>query len=352
MRRLRVALCYNLKREQVPEGLPPDADAEWDSEETVAAIAAALSTRHEVTRVEGDRDCYERLRALQPDLVFNIAEGWETASREGFVPTVCEMLGLRYHASDPVALNLCLHKAHTKEVLRANGVRTPDWRLLHPVLRPVLHSGEGAEALAAGLCGAAALLPAVVKPLFEGSSKGIRDSSFVRTADELRAEVARIHADYGQAALVEAFLPGREYTVGLLGNPPRVLPLVEIDLSALPAGARPIYSFEAKWVWDTPERPVEVIRCPAAVAPALEAEIGALCVAAWQALGLRDWARIDVRLDGEGRPAVIEVNPLPGLLPDPAAHSCLPMAARAAGLDFEALIHAGLDAAIDRHGLR
>jgi D-alanine-D-alanine ligase len=153
--------------------------------------------------------------------------------------------------------------------------------------------------------------------------------------------------------LVEHFLPGAEFTCGVLGNGPtaRVLPIVAIKFEALPQGALPIYGFEAKWLWDRADDPLEIFECPARIEPALRAEIEDVVLRTFHALGCRDWARIDVRLDAAGRANVVEVNPLPGILPDPADNSCLPKAARAAGLEYDALIGAALHAAAARQGV-
>jgi D-alanine-D-alanine ligase len=130
-----------------------------------------------------------------------------------------------------------------------------------------------------------------------------------------------------------------------------VLPIVEVLFDSLPKGSQRIYSYEAKWLWDNPSRPVEVSRCPAQISPDLQAEIETLCRRAYRALRCRDWARIDVRLDAADRPNILEINPLPGILPDPAEHSCLPCAARAAGLTYSQLINRVLDEALQRYGL-
>ena len=152
---------------------------------------------------------------------------------------------------------------------------------------------------------------------------------------------------YDQPVLVETFLPGAEFTCGVLGNGSgaQVLPLVGMNFDSLPEGALPIYGFEAKWLWDRPEDPLDIFSCPAQIPDALRAEIEDVVLRAYAVLGCRDWSRIDVRLDAE-------VNPLPGILPDPADTSCLPKAARAAGLDYDALIGAALEAAAARQGVR
>jgi D-alanine-D-alanine ligase len=141
--------------------------------------------------------------------------------------------------------------------------------------------------------------------------------------------------------------------VGVLGNGAgaQVLPLVEICFDALPVGAAPVYGYEAKWIWDTPERPLRIFECPALVETRLGDAVASTARAAYLALGCRDWARIDVRLDTHGLPHVLEVNPLPGVLPDPAQNSCLPKAARVAGIDYDDLILRVLDVALARYGM-
>ncbi len=356
---MRIALVYNAKpserdaiRVARPELLaeedeePPssgveesdDLYAEWDDAETILALASALETRHEVALVEARPDFPLRIRAARPDLVFNIAEGFHGASREAQVPGILEMLGIPYTGSDPLTLALCLDKARAKEVLAYRGVPTA----------PFVVVEEASEVPLAQQVP----LPAMVKPLFEGSSKGIRDDQLVRDWDALQDRVRRVLHTYRQPALVEAFLPGREFTVAILGNGPdlRVLPPVEIRFDVFPPGANPIYSWEAKWVWDRPEAPLRVFECPARLTAEEARAIEDLCRQTARVLRLRDWSRLDVRLDAEGVPNILEVNPLPGVLPDPAANSCYPKAARAAGMDYAAMVLAVADAAVRRLG--
>jgi D-alanine-D-alanine ligase len=175
----------------------------------------------------------------------------------------------------------------------------------------------------------------------------------VRNSKQLKEEIRRVLGDYRQPALVEKFLPGREFTVALLGNGSEieVLPIVEIQFEELPGHINPIYSFEAKWIWDTVENPLEIFACPARLSAPLEKKIGSVCRAAYLALRVRDWCRIDVRLDEAGKPCILELNPLPGILPDPDANSCFPKAARTAGMDYAQLINRVLDIACRRVGL-
>ena len=318
-----------------------DEYAEWDAPDTIDAVERALARHGQVIRLEATDDFPQRLRATRPDIVFNIAEGLRGPNREAHVPAICEFYGVPYSGSDPFTLALCLDKARTKEILRAHRVPTADWL--------VIRSLAELDRLDLGTL----QLPLFAKPVHEGSSKGITERNLAPTREALVAIVEELLERYQQPVIVERYLPGAEFTCGVLGNgrSARVLPLVGMDFTALPAGALPIYGFEAKWLWDKPENPLPIFACPANVAPALRDEIADVALRTFHALGCRDWARVDVRLDAAGRANVVEVNPLPGILPDPADNSCLPKAARAAGLDYDALIGACLQAAADRQGV-
>jgi D-alanine-D-alanine ligase len=318
---------------------PPPSDllAECDSDETINAVAAALRTCHEVVPIEADEYAYDRLRDLKPGLVFNIAERLSGPNREAHMPTVCEILDLPYTGSDPLTLSLCLDKSRAKEILSYYGIpNAPFW---------IVEPGQPAPVKIP--------LPAIVKPLYEGSSKGIKDSNVVRTRAELDARVGEITRLYKQPVIVERFLPGREFTVGVLGTYPaiEILPIVEIDYRDLPAGANPIYSFEAKWIWDTPDKPLDIFSCPADLPAALKARIEDVVASTCRVLRIKDWCRIDVRLDEKGEPNILEVNPLPGILPNPEDNSCLPKAARTAGYAYNDLILRVVEEARMRYGM-
>jgi D-alanine-D-alanine ligase len=304
----------------------------------VNAVRSALEERHNVVMIEANEEAFDKLRSMRPDFVFNIAEGLHGPSREAQIPAMLEMLQIPYLGSDPLTLGICLDKARAKEILAYNRIPTAPFT--------VVRSMEEFEDMRVRF-------PSMVKPLHEGSSKGIYNSSVVRTPEELEHEVRTVLSTYREPALVEEFLPGREFTVALLGNGDdvRVLPIVEIKFEALPAGVNPIYSYEAKWIWDTTEKPLEIFECPAKLEPKLQEEIESLCLNAYRVLGCRDWSRIDVRLDGVGRGHILEINPLPGILPKPEDNSCFPKAARAAGMSYNQLINAVLDIALQRCGL-
>lgn len=329
-----------LSRLQNESSVPTDEFAEWDSKETIDAVAAALSALGEVIRLEAIDDFPERLREAKPDIVFNIAEGKNGVNREAHVPAICEFYGIPYSGSDPLTLSLCLDKARTKETLLAHGIRTARYA----VVREMADLPRASKALA---------LPLFAKPIHEGSSKGITERNFCRTAGELETQVKFLLETYEQPVIIEEFLPGAEFTCAVLGNDKtaKVLPIIGMNFSALPEGALPIYGFEAKWIWDRPERPLKMFECPADIDPALARAIERVTLDAYRVLGCRDWSRIDVRLDAAGEPNIVEVNPLPGILPDPADNSCFPKAARAAGLSYDELIQSCLKLAATRQGV-
>jgi D-alanine-D-alanine ligase len=364
LKQLNVALVYNAKPEETNEDSGEDdkrgddngatvtvasrtkikktnADtyAEWDSFDTILAVKAALETQHRVTLIEANEEAYPKLLTLQPEIVFNIAEGIRGASREAQIPAMMEMLGIPFTGSDALTLGICLDKSRAKEILTYHHIPTPEFA--------VVNSLEELTRCSVGL-------PAIVKPLHEGSSKGVLDSSVVRTNDELVVQVKRVLTEYQEPALVEKYLSGREFTVAMIGNGKavRVLPIVELRFDLLPKGANPIYSYEAKWKWDTLEHPLgEMYTCPADISPELEKNIKVACTEAFQILRCRDWCRIDIRLDDQGTPNIIELNPLPGILPNPDDHSSFPMAARKGGMNYVQLLTGVLHEAAKRHHL-
>jgi D-alanine-D-alanine ligase len=337
---MKVALTYNLKKEiGEAEGLPEDFYAECDDPETVEAVRDALKERHgEVVMIEADEDAFEKFRRERPDIVFNMAEGVWGDSRESQIPSILEMLRIPYTGSNPLTLAMCLNKARAKEILSYYGIPTARFIVARDP------SMEIEKYLS---------FPMIVKPMLEGSSKGIKNDSIVRDVSALRKKIASVIEEYSQPALVEEYLEGREFTVALMGNGATLaaLPIVEINYSALPAGVNPIYSYEAKWILDTPEAPLDIFACPADLNGRLKSAIEAVSKDAFGALDVRDWCRIDVRLDSEGTPHIIELNPLPGILKDPKCNSCFPKAARAAGMTFSGMVNGVLDAARLRYGI-
>lgn len=320
-----------------------DAYAEWDAPETIAAVQRAIGALGEVIPLEATPDFPQRLRDAKPDLVFNMAEGLSGQNREAHVPAICEFYGIPYSGSDPLTLSMCLNKARTKQMLEAHDIPTAPFAVVDTLADTRAINREGRLRY-----------PLFAKPVHEGSSKGITERNFVRDRTGLVPCVAELLDLYDQPVLVEEFLPGAEFTCGVLGNgkDARVLPLVGMRFDALPAGAVPIYGYEAKWVWDSPERPLDIFACPAPIDETLRAQIEQITLRAYHALGCRDWSRIDVRLNAAGAPNIVEVNPLPGILPNPEDNSCLPKAAAAAGLSYDDLIQGCVLAAARRQGIR
>ncbi|MDP9200725.1 MAG: D-alanine--D-alanine ligase [Gemmatimonadota bacterium] len=323
----------------IAELIARDEFAEWDSPATIAAVESALSRIGKVVRLEAKEDFPEKLRQARPDIVFNIAEGFHGVNREAHVPAICEFFGIPYSGSDPFTLSLCLDKARTKETLTFHGIPTPKFVVVERV-----EDLEDAGKLP---------LPLFVKPLHEGSSKGITNSNLCWDRAHVCKQTESLLENYKQPVLVEEYLPGKEFTCAVLGNGDEatVLPIVGMNFKTLPKGAHPIYTFDAKFVWDRPENPLDIFQCPARITRELRASIERVTLDAFRVLGCRDWARIDVRLDAAGVPNVLEVNPLPGILPDPADNSCLPKAARAAGIGYEELIQSCLKYAAARQGV-
>jgi D-alanine-D-alanine ligase len=334
-----------------------DEFAEWDSADTIDAVANALAALGDVIRLEADADFPQKLRDARPDIVFNIAEGLNGVNREAHVPAICEFYGIPYSASDPFTLSLCLDKARTKEVLSHHRVPTAAFTVVRASWEA--GTGNGERRLRASSSEQhrfpvpGSRFPVFVKPIHEGSSKGITESNYCETPSQLNAQVEFLLERYNQPVLIEEYLPGAEFTCAVLGNgdDARVLPIVGMNFEALPDGALPVYGFEAKWIWDRPEKPLEIFECPARITEELRSAIEDVVLRAYRVLGCRDWSRIDVRLDATGKPNVVEVNPLPGILPNPADNSCFPKAARAAGMSYDELIQACLLHAAERQGI-
>ncbi|OGU35498.1 MAG: D-alanine--D-alanine ligase, partial [Ignavibacteria bacterium GWB2_35_6b] len=294
--------------------------------ETINAVKSALEINHDVIMIEANADAFEKFRNSGVDIVFNIAENENGISREAQIPAMLDMLKIPYTGSDPLTLAICLDKSRTKEILSYYGIKTSKFLLVQEMEDLENFNIE---------------FPVFVKPVAEGSSKGIFNSSYVSNFEELRLETQKYLVEYNQPCLVEEYLPGREFTVALLGNgnETQVLPIVEINFDGLPDNMHPVYSFEAKWILDTKENPMDIYTCPAKIDEELKRKINELALKSYNILRCKDWSRLDVRLDKNGEPNIIEINPLPGILPDPKDNSCYPKAARTAGIEYDDLLN-------------
>jgi len=312
---IRIGFTYNMKRVDSKGG--DDAEAEYDSPDTIAAISDAIASfGHAVVHLEATPDLPRILPEADVDLVFNIAEGLVGRNREAQVPALCELLGIPYTGSDSATLAIALDKALAKKVFKQHGILTPEFQLFE----------TGRERLLPTL-----KFPVIVKPNAEGSSKGIAGTSVFDEEGGMRAAVKTIIEKYRQPALVEQYITGREFTVGLLGDRrPRVLPAMEIcfrDKSI----ERPVYDFAVKQDF---KKHVEY-KCPAPLTPSEARAIDRAARETFDALDCRDFARIDIRMNAQGQVYVFEVNPLPGLTPD---YSDLVLIAKAAGMDYRTLL--------------
>ena len=325
---LRVGFTFNVKRVKPAIDGTRDDEAEYDSPATLQAIREAIAASgHEVVDLEATPDLPQALASTPVDVVFNMAEGIKGRNREAQVPALLELLDIPYSGSDPAALSLALDKALAKRIVRQHGILTPNFAILQ----------TGKERLPKEL-----RFPCIVKPIAEGSSKGVHKTSVVDTEEELREAARQMIAKYDQPALVEDYISGREFTVGMLGERrPKVLPPMEVVFLD-DKERHPVYSFELKQDWSTKVR----YDVPANLEPAHQKTLERAARECFIALGCRDVARVDFRMDAQGRVYFLECNPLPGLAP---GWSDLVLIAKAAGIEYNALIAEILSGAIRRY---
>jgi len=308
MHTLRIGLVYETFETypQCPRD-PVDAHVEFEPECTIAALEAAiLHIGHRPVRLGSPMDLLTRIgsgETLEVDVAFNLAEGFGGRNREAWAPVLLEMSGVPTIGSDALSLSLSLDKAWANRWLGQNGLPVAD--------QASIGSVREAEEMTLP-----APFPLFVKPRWEGTAKGIRSTSRVDSREALVREVARIVSDYDQPALVEAFVPGAEYTVTLIGNrPPQIFPALQraleqetgIGLHALegPERAREEGSSQAF-----------AHRTEGVLSQGLEERLAELSIRAFEALGCLDFARVDFKLDDAGDPIFLEINPLPTFAPD------------------------------------
>lgn len=331
---MRIGITYDLKSSS--NGVPARADApddlyeEFDSPVTIEAISAELrGLGHEVTLLGDGRELLERLLADPPDLVFNFAEGQGVGrAREARVPAVLEMLGIPYTGSDPLTLAATLDKDCAKRLVASHGIMVPRDVLIHPEDDPreIINRHP-------------VPVPAIIKPAWEGSSKGIRDKCLVTEAGELLSAVATLQRDYQQPILVEEFIQGDEITVGILGNAsPIILGVMRVVPNFVTENF--VYSLEVKRDFRRQVR----YECPAPIPDNTMAVVREAAVRAYRCLGCRDVSRIDFRLRN-GVPYFLEVNPLPGLNPE---SSDLVIMSEIVGWSYSQLIETILQSATER----
>lgn len=323
-----IGLTYDLRSAYLAAGLSDEETAEFDRESTVEAIEGALrELGHQTERIGHARQLIDRLNAgSRWDLVFNIAEGLSGVAREAQVPAILDVYGVPYVFSDPLVLALTLQKGLTKTVVRAAGIPTAPFVVIE----------QPADIAAVELP-----FPLFAKPIAEGTGKGVTPASKIRSPEELRTTSERLLQQFQQPVLVETYLPGREFTIGMIATGAAAYALGTLEIVLLSSAEAEVYSYVNK---EECETRVEYRLVQAAADP-LVARAEEVALAAWRTLGCRDGGRIDVRCDAAGVPCFLEVNPLAGIHPE---HSDLPILATRLGVAYTELIGRIVGSAIQR----
>ena len=344
----RVAVIANVKGESsLPIDAPADAGAEFDRRETIDEIMRSIeSDGHSAFLLPADTDLPYSLCEIRPDLCFNIAEGLTGDSREAQVPALLEMLQIPYTASRVLANAVGLDKTMTKRIWRQQGLPTADFQEFNTGYEPLSRSLS---------------FPMFVKPAREGTGMGMDEGAIVHSEAELRRRVRWVVEEYRQPALVEEYLPGREFTVAVLGRQDATLfahrpelyrrdgfhrfPILEVESSySVTPG---VYGHAAK-TKDYGDEGMPEIYCPANVEPAMAEHLNNLAIRGHQAIGALDISRIDFRLSADGKPRMLEINTLPGLTP---GFSDLCVIANSDGISYRDLILEILYLGASRYGL-
>ena len=331
----RIGITFNLKKKELLPGESDDRYEEYDCLETIETLEREIKRLgFETARYEQDETFLERISQNPPDFVLNIAEGrGTTRGRESQVPSVLESLGVPFSGSDSIAIAVTLDKWLTHHVLAGGGAAVPD-----------LYMFTAEKDLGRALSIFEKRREYIVKPRWEGSSKGVFPDSVVDNPVDMADRGRKIWKNYNQPALVEEFLPGAEITVGIMGNRnPAVIGMMAIDPKAVKG--KTVYSLDHKRDWKEKVRYLG----PETIDPRLRKAVGSEALKVFRILELKDVARVDFRLDVEGVPKAIDINPLPGIS---EAYSDLPILYRLSGGDFPSLLRGILKEAFQRQGLR
>ncbi len=325
-----VGLTYDLKTDyQFKAGDPEDANAEFDHPSTIDVIAEAIAANDfKVERIGNAENLLDKLASLKVDIVFNISEGLTGRNRESQVPILLEMAGIPFVGADALTLGLTLDKVMAKKIFIAEKIPTPKFFEISSTAELANTNHHK--------------FPLIVKPRFEGSSKGLSENSRVANREELLKQVDYIVNAYKQPALVEEFISGQEFTVALVGNDPvEVLPIVQIKIDGKLKLKDKFYTFARI----TSDR-LEYV-CPAKIPQELKKKIDELALKTYKAVECRDFGRVDFRVDNQGRPYVLEINPLPSL----STEDVFKLVAENTGITYEQMIGKILNSAIKRHNL-
>ncbi|MFH1295672.1 MAG: D-alanine--D-alanine ligase [Bacteroidota bacterium] len=322
---MMIGLTFDLRSEYLKEGYSLEETAEFDRESTIEGIEAAIqSLGYDTDRIGHVRQLAGRLvKGDRWDLVFNISEGLSGIGREAQVPCLLDAYQIPYTFSDPLVLSLTLHKGMTKRVIRDAGLNTPGFYVVQSET---------------GILTGSLDFPLFIKPIAEGTGKGISGRSRVNSNRELHEVCRDLLRQYPAGLLVEEFLPGREFTVGITGTGAKSRPIGIIEIVYRDPGASGIYSLETKANYE------EMVSY-SAPEESVKKACTDLAIQAWNILGCRDAGRVDIRYDRQGKPSFIEVNPLAGLDP---VHSDLSILACRNGYTYEQLIGEIMQSALER----
>jgi D-alanine-D-alanine ligase len=327
---MKIGLVYDLRSDYLAEGFTEEQVAEFDSDATIEALHRTIeSLGHAVDRIGHGRALCRRLVAGDRwDLVFGIAEGVRGRSREAQVPCLLEMYDIPYAFSDPLVCAVTLDKAVAKRIVRSAGLNSPAFC--------VVSSERDLEACSLPF-------PVFAKPIAEGTGKGVDRTSRISNAGELRAVCLRLLKQFHQPVLVETYLPGREFTTGILGTGPQAKVLGTMEIRIRANAATQDYSYEVKELCE------QLVEYGPLEHGMLRHAVESLALKSYLALECRDAGRVDIRLDHEGKPSFMEVNPLPGLHPH---HSDLPMIATQEGMTYPDLIRTIIQSALQRTSVK
>ncbi len=332
---LKIGILYNIVT-KLERGHPADIIAEQDILNTVKGVSDVLKTAgHEVIPIVVDKELYEKTRTTKLDIIFNLGEGiGGNITAEAYIPAILEMAGIPYTGSNFLTLSVCLDKAKTKQILLSNDIPTPKFQVFKAV----------DEQLELGM-----KFPLIVKPVHEDASIGITNDSVVMDEQQMRSRIKYVLETYRQPAMVEEFIEGREVNVSIIGNrEPVALPIEELDFKDLPNGTFNICSYQAKWMPETEIFKKTVPICPADIPKHVENRVKRLALAAYKIMECQDYARIDIRIDKNNNPYLLEVNPNPDIGQNDTAFS---RAANAAGMDYNQLVLRILQEALERQAL-
>lgn len=336
--KISVAFLYNVRHLYPdPNDLQTQLETDFDDPPTIEELTKSLQRAgFNVIPIEANENAYFELykRKSEIDIAFNYSEGIYGKNRYAHLPAILEMLQIPYTGSSPLTQALVSNKGKAKEVLIANNIPTAAFQVFHRVdenLKEDLH------------------FPLIVKPLSRGSSAGITNKSVVNNQDELKKQAGGIINTFSCPALVETFLTGRDFSVPMMGNPPRIFPIIEANHATLPKGYQPIDSLEVKWYLEEEGGSNHLI-CPPELDDELKSKIEDICRRTWRALDILDWCRIDIRCDNKNNPHVLEVNSPCGMIPPKVSTSSyFSFSARTIGISFEDLLKTLIETSLKRY---